>query len=189
MKRTSCSGTANANVPQDGPSASHSQTPDLVPSSCPQIQRNAEKHNVRDATQHDRCKPHSCIPLLPFPRPPPSLLTPAALAFHGMANAASHLPPVSRDARNAYRTRISRKPSSPCPHRTQIRLADSPCTPHNTQTHRLPKPHPTRNAIHSPSPPHYPPSLHNHADGGLHNCLCVSLYCTVRRTLCAVQMQ
>ena len=64
--------------------------------------------------------------MIPSPRPPPSLLTPAALDFHGMPNAASHLPSVSRDARYAYRTRISRNPSSPCRHRPQKRISGSP---------------------------------------------------------------
>ena len=98
---------------QAGPSASHSQTPGLVPQQPPHFQRNSQS-----LTCGTRRKLQSCL-LLPGPRPPPSLLTPAALAPHGMPNAASHLPSVSRDARYAYRTRISRKPSSPCPHRPQ----------------------------------------------------------------------
>ena len=67
--------------------------------------------------------------LLPSPASLPqtnTFPTTAALAFHGITNVASYLPSVSRDARYAYHTRISRKPSSPCPHRPQIRLADSP---------------------------------------------------------------
>ena len=129
------------------------------------------------------------LPLLPSPRPPPSLLTPAALNSHTTPNAASHLPPVSRDGRYAYRTRISGKPSSPCRHGPKNAYQTRPCTPPNTQTRERPKPDPARNASHSPSPTHYPRSLHNHADGSLHNCLCVYFYCIIRRTLCDVRMQ
>ena len=86
-----------------------------------------------------------------------------------LASPASHPRPADIAPKNAYQTR--------------------PCAPPNTQTHQLRELDPTRNAIHSPSPLHYPRSLHNHADGSLHNCLCVAFYCIVRRTSCAVQMQ
>ena len=82
--------------------------------------------------------------------------SPAAPAFHGMSNAASHLPSVSRDARYAYRTRIPRTPSSPCRHRPPKRLADSPCTPLNTQTHQLPNRTPRATL---PTVPLHPTSL------------------------------
>ena len=86
-----------------GPSASHSQSPGVVPQQPPRFPAQRQKLNLRDATQQDRRKPHSCTSLLPsfptsscrpsFPRNAECCITPTVcVTRRALRLPHSHLP-------------------------------------------------------------------------------------------------